>query len=174
MPETTPTSPESGSPVDPADKRLFLADDDQWGEFNQALDRPAQVKPRLAELLEQSSLGTPEARALRATVSDEHAARIVQRAQEIEAEMAPCATCGGPVELADGQGICVSGSYLPHSPATRVTPPGQETHSLTGEIGRQSCTCGWEPGLGEVVYRAFDRHLLAVTPDTPPGGQSDG
>lgn len=34
--------------------------------------------------VEASSLGTPEAKALRATVSDEHAARIVARARELE------------------------------------------------------------------------------------------
>lgn len=33
--------------------------------------------------IEASSLGTPEAKALRDTVSDEHAARIVQRAKEL-------------------------------------------------------------------------------------------
>jgi hypothetical protein len=35
--------------------------------------------------VEASSLGTPEAQALRATVSDEHAARIVARAEELAA-----------------------------------------------------------------------------------------
>lgn len=37
-------------------------------------------------------------------------------------------------------------------------------HILDGEIGRQSCTCGWTPPLGEQVYRAFDRHLIEVRP----------
>ena len=39
---------------------------------------------RIEDLVERSSLGTPEAKALRATVSDEHAARIVARARELE------------------------------------------------------------------------------------------
>lgn len=39
---------------------------------------------RIEDLIERSSLGTPEAKALRATVSDEHAARIVARAKELE------------------------------------------------------------------------------------------
>jgi len=38
---------------------------------------------RIEDLIERSSLGTPEAKALRATVSDEHAARIVARAREL-------------------------------------------------------------------------------------------
>lgn len=40
----------------------------------------------IAAKVEASSLGTPEAKALRATVSDEHAARIVARSKELEAE----------------------------------------------------------------------------------------
>jgi hypothetical protein len=41
---------------------------------------------RASDLIERSSLGTPEAKALRATVSDEHAAHIVARARALEAE----------------------------------------------------------------------------------------
>jgi len=49
---------------------------------------PGTIKAKI----EASSLGTPEARALRATVSDEHAARIVARAREMETE-ACCDNC---------------------------------------------------------------------------------
>lgn len=49
-----------------------------------------------------------------------------------------------------------------------VTAPAESEHALIGEVGRRVCTCGWEPALGEVVQRAFDRHLLSVTP--PEGG----
>jgi len=47
----------------------------------------------------------------------------------------------------------------------RPTPPAE--HRLTGDIGRQSCTCGWTPRLGEIVFRAFDKHVLE-TRVTPP------
>lgn len=34
-----------------ADRRWFVLDDQQWAEFEAALDRPAVVKPRLAALM---------------------------------------------------------------------------------------------------------------------------
>lgn len=34
-----------------ADRRHFALTDAQWGEFQQALDRPVQAKPRLQNLL---------------------------------------------------------------------------------------------------------------------------
>lgn len=34
-----------------ADRRRFELDETSWAAFQQALDRPVQVKPRLAELL---------------------------------------------------------------------------------------------------------------------------
>jgi uncharacterized protein (DUF1778 family) len=34
-----------------ADRRNFELDENQWAEFLQALERPVQAKPRLAELL---------------------------------------------------------------------------------------------------------------------------
>lgn len=42
---------------------------------------------RIRDTIERSSLGTPEAKALRDSVSDEHAARIVKRAEELEREL---------------------------------------------------------------------------------------
>jgi uncharacterized protein (DUF1778 family) len=39
-----------------ADQRRFLLDTDQWNAFVDALDRPAQVKPRLRRLLEEPSV----------------------------------------------------------------------------------------------------------------------
>ena len=33
------------------DRRLFLLDEDAWERFTEALDRPAQDRPRLRELL---------------------------------------------------------------------------------------------------------------------------
>lgn len=36
---------------DPADRNLFLLNDEQWEAFWAALEREAQVKPRLAALL---------------------------------------------------------------------------------------------------------------------------
>lgn len=38
-----------------ADRHRFVLDDDTWERFNQALDRPAEEKPRLRALLEQPS-----------------------------------------------------------------------------------------------------------------------
>lgn len=39
-----------------ADRRRFQLDDAQWEEFQQALERPVQSKPRLAELLDKPGL----------------------------------------------------------------------------------------------------------------------
>jgi uncharacterized protein (DUF1778 family) len=36
-----------------ADRRHFLLDDEQWTAFQQALDRPVQIKPRLKKLLNE-------------------------------------------------------------------------------------------------------------------------
>lgn len=41
----------------------------------------------IRDMIDRGSLGTPEAKALRATVSDEAAARVVARARELEAEV---------------------------------------------------------------------------------------
>jgi hypothetical protein len=59
---------------------------------------------RMETLIERSSLGTPEAKALRASVSDEDAARVMARVHELEAQQpspaaeGPCSRCGTPVE----------------------------------------------------------------------------
>jgi len=39
-----------------AERRMFWLDDDQWRAFQDALDRPAGSKPRLAGLLEEKSV----------------------------------------------------------------------------------------------------------------------
>lgn len=39
-----------------ADRRAFELSDDQWLEFQQALDRPVQSKPRLARVLNEPGL----------------------------------------------------------------------------------------------------------------------
>lgn len=54
-------------------------------------------------LVERSSLGTPEAAALRATVSDERAAQIVARVKELEAAGCQCPPCPGRGN--DGHGM---------------------------------------------------------------------
>jgi hypothetical protein len=36
------------------------------------------------------------------------------------------------------------------------------------------CSCGWEPALGEVVWRAFDRHLLDVAPSITDAEEATG
>lgn len=38
-----------------ADRRWFMLDDAAWASFQDALERPAVVKPRLAELLSEES-----------------------------------------------------------------------------------------------------------------------
>jgi len=38
-----------------ADRRLFMLDDVAWESFQALLDRPAQAKPRLAELLARTA-----------------------------------------------------------------------------------------------------------------------
>ena len=47
------------------------------------------MSEHIRELIERSSLGTPDAKALRASVSDETARRIVERAKELAADSAP-------------------------------------------------------------------------------------
>ena len=37
------------------DQRVFFADDESWEAFSNALERPAELKPRLRELLRSSS-----------------------------------------------------------------------------------------------------------------------
>ena len=39
-----------------ADRRVFVLGDEQWDAFMAALDRPVQVKPRLAKLLSEPSV----------------------------------------------------------------------------------------------------------------------
>jgi len=39
-----------------ADRKLFMLDDNQWTEFEKALDRPVHDKPRLRKLLTTSGL----------------------------------------------------------------------------------------------------------------------
>jgi hypothetical protein len=79
-----------------------------------ATHQPAEPDD-IAAKFERSSFGTPEAQALRATVSDEHAARIVARARELEAHQSErtdtaeagdaCHHCGRLPE-ADGDHTC--------------------------------------------------------------------
>lgn len=38
-----------------ADRRWFMLDDEAWDAFQDALERPAVVKPRLAELLSEDT-----------------------------------------------------------------------------------------------------------------------
>lgn len=40
---------------DPADRRWFTVDDAGWEKFQAMLDRPAEDKPRLAELFNRPS-----------------------------------------------------------------------------------------------------------------------
>ncbi|GAB6041565.1 type II toxin-antitoxin system TacA family antitoxin [Endothiovibrio diazotrophicus] len=39
-----------------ADRRLFQLDDERWHAFQRALERPVQVKPHLARLLDEPSV----------------------------------------------------------------------------------------------------------------------
>lgn len=48
-------------------------------QSGQAIDQPS-----IEELIENSSLGTPEAKTLRASVSDEQVAKVKARAKELE------------------------------------------------------------------------------------------
>ena len=43
-------------------------------------------RPDIRELIERGSLGTPEAKALRATVTKDEVARVLARVRELEAE----------------------------------------------------------------------------------------
>jgi hypothetical protein len=85
----------------------WIAADDttQWGDHTRSrcgselralLAEPA-AEDDIRAKVERSSLGTPEAQALRATVSDEHAARIVARAKELDTSVPAPAADGGEV-----------------------------------------------------------------------------
>jgi uncharacterized protein (DUF1778 family) len=37
------------------DQRLFFVDEEQWNSFQEALNRPAEVKPALKKLLEEKA-----------------------------------------------------------------------------------------------------------------------
>lgn len=70
----------------------FVTGERYWFRYGSAVEPGSQMEPNpecpvhfpeetcIESLLEQSSLGTPEARALRASVSDERAAAILRRA----------------------------------------------------------------------------------------------
>lgn len=71
-------------------------------------------------------------------------------------------------EEPDPEGIRARERFADHAAAllTSSVPAtaseGATEHRLVGEIGRQACTCGWEPALGTSVWREFDKHLLAT------------
>lgn len=46
---------------DPADQRLFVVSEEAFDAFMARLDRPAEVKPQLAELLARPTYVTPPA-----------------------------------------------------------------------------------------------------------------
>lgn len=54
------------------------------------------------------------------------------------------------------------GEWLTEIAAAVERGKTDDDHAVTGCDGRWACTCGWEPALGEAVYRAHDKHLLDV------------
>jgi hypothetical protein len=108
------------------------------GECGEEVERVIDAAD-IAAKVEASSLGTPEAKALRATVSDEHAARIVARAKELDTSV--------PAPAADGGEV--AGVLAAHSPRTQ--PP------MGLVVG---CSCGWR--IGRTMYEGYDTHVADV------------
>lgn len=67
---------------------------------------------RIREAFERSSFGTPAARAARESVSDQRAARVVKRAEELAREF--CPGCDNPLS-----------EHPPGPPCPPPPPPGQ-------------------------------------------------
>lgn len=85
-----------------------------------------------------------------------------------------CRTCGGPTSTVGGATVCVSGSYMPHPPASpHPTPPaeqtdgramGQGTESDTGRLHTSACPMVLTPCTcadPEQPYVLIPKHLLA-------------
>jgi len=122
--------------------------------------RPDDPRPTSAgqveDLIERSSLGTPEAKALRATVSDEHAARIVERAQELERdekdalrEARILANCVNPKHVESGDHDTKGACIIP-DPSVLEDLTDVETLALdVAERERAAAEKAWDEGASE-------------------------
>lgn len=79
------------------------------------------------DLIERSSLGTPEAQALRASISNSSAARAVARADEIASGLPTC--CGLPL---DDDGRCKHRPWHEQLPLKVVETPAEKLRRVAG------------------------------------------
>jgi hypothetical protein len=110
------------------------------GECGEEVERVVDDADISAKV-EASSLGTPEARALRATVSDEHAARIVARARKLER-----CTCNGVVRAFGGYSSGCPMHDPKDPPGESATPP-EVCSTCGGSFDSPPCSLNREIGL---------------------------
>ncbi|MFJ9313782.1 hypothetical protein ACIRN4_06275 [Pimelobacter simplex] len=90
-----------------------------------------------AALIERSSFGTPEAVALRASVSDEVAARVVARAKELEADApAPAPEPSDRAELSETEWASIRALFIAAADEAEGEPEDVIPLDLRQEIGR--------------------------------------
>jgi hypothetical protein len=77
----------------------------------------------IQDLIERSSLGTPEAKAIRASVPQEQVDKIMARVRELEAEPESCVYCSHPVDDHGTTEIGCSRCGCGHDPDFHPDPP---------------------------------------------------
>lgn len=113
--------------------------------------------------VEASSLGTPEAQAIRATVSDEDAARVVARARELSTDYAALARAWDEGWRARRQAV-VSGQVHANPYEKYILPP--VLSDLPEPSGNHCPACGWSSG--EHDPRSVRCHIPPATTEEAP------
>jgi hypothetical protein len=75
----------------------YIATAEVWRAFT----TPSTPAEPITDLIERSSLGTPEARAARARVSDEQAQAVLDRVAAPARPRPSCPACGEPIDVAE-------------------------------------------------------------------------
>ena len=129
----------------------------------------SEPRPTIDELIEASSLGTPEAKAHRESVPDEVARRIVERSREIGPDLRPCicpsvVNTDVPPVLIHGLPLAVKGCpqhvyrYAFQQHAAVLWPDDPENAKLAGEdriCGNEREPDG-EPCVGWLRFKPGD------------------
>lgn len=89
---------------------------------------------------------------------DAAVAAIQSRIDEIRAAVPDIVPGGYQAAYADGMESALAEIRYA---VTAVTPPAE--HRLMSPPRTACCTCGWEPALGESIWRAFDKHIAETT-----------
>ncbi len=138
-------------------------------------------KDQIRELVEQSSLGTPEAVEKRASVSDEHAARIVALARELDAaEQIACTCAASLIETNSHEDTCAVNEARWDDPEYLATQSPREVWDASVAPGGYVCSeCGMptesepcaEHGPHAGPSCPEQRSRLVIRPSTTGGDQ---